>query len=117
MSISANIKVPDVYTSVNINTQRTGLPLNDQRVLFVTEDVLSEQFTPVDVYDKADADTKFGANSQAGRMITAAVKTNRTVNVQAVALAVEGVQTQAAILTEGSNPLLTEGGALIEPEV
>jgi phage tail sheath gpL-like len=116
MSISANIKVPDVYTSVNINTQRTGLPLNDQRVLFVTLDVLSEQFTPVDVYDKADADTKFGANSQAGRMITAAVKTNRTVNVQAIALAIEGFQTQAAIQTEGGSALQTEGGALIEPE-
>ncbi len=115
MSISANIKVPDVYTSVNINTQRTGLPLNDQRVLFVTEDVLSEQFTPVDIYDKADADTKFGDNSQAGRMITAAIKTNRTVNVQAVALAVEGVQTQAALLAEDSNPVLGEDGALIEP--
>ncbi|MCE6415154.1 phage tail protein [Acinetobacter baumannii] len=115
MSISANIKVPDLYTSVNINTQRTGLPQNDQRVLFVTLDVLSTQFTPVDVYDKADADTKFGANSQAGRMITAAVKTNRTVNVQAVALSVEGVQTQAAIQTEGGVALQTEGGALIEP--
>lgn len=117
MSISANIKVPDVYTSVNINTQRTGLPLNDQRVLFVTEDVLSEQFKPVDVYDKADADNKFGVNSQAGRMITAAVKTNRTVNVQAVALAVEGVQTQAALLTEDGEALKTEDGLLIEPEV
>ncbi|EPL7761147.1 phage tail protein [Acinetobacter baumannii] len=115
MSISANIKVPDVYTSVNINTQRTGLPLNDQRVLFVTLDVLSEQFTPVDVYDKADADAKFGANSQAGRMITAAVKTNRTVNVQAVALAAEGVQTQAALHTESGDPVLAEDGALLEP--
>ncbi|MDO7521170.1 phage tail protein [Acinetobacter baumannii] len=115
MSISANIKVPDVYTSVNINTQRTGLPLNDQRVLFVTLDILSEQLKPVDIYDKADADAKFGANSQAGRMITAAVKTNRTVNVQAVALAVEGVQTQAALHTESGDPVLTEGGALIEP--
>ncbi|RSO16268.1 phage tail protein [Acinetobacter pittii] len=115
MSISANIKVPDVYTSVNINTQRTGLPLNDQRVLFVTLDVLSEQFKPVDVYDKADADAKFGANSQAGRMITAAVKTNRTVNVQAVALAAEGVQTQAALHTESGDPVLAEDGALIEP--
>jgi phage tail sheath gpL-like len=115
MSISANIKVPDVYTSVNINTQRTGLPLNDQRVLFVTLDVLSEQFKPVDVYDKADADAKFGANSQAGRMITAAVKTNRTVSVQAVALAAENVQTQAALLAEDSNPVLGEDGALIEP--
>ncbi|MFW2801558.1 phage tail protein [Acinetobacter baumannii] len=115
MSISANIKVPDVYTSVNINTQRTGLPLNDQRVLFVTLDVLSEQFKPVDVYDKADADAKFGANSQAGRMITAAVKTNRTVSVQAVALAAEGVQTQAALHTEEGDPLLAQDGALIEP--
>ncbi|HFX6349747.1 TPA: phage tail protein [Acinetobacter baumannii] len=115
MSISANIKVPDVYTSVNINTQRTGLPLNDQRVLFVTLDVLSEQFTPVDIYDKADADAKFGANSQAGRMITAAVKTNRTVSVQAVVLAVEGVQTQAALLAEDNNPVLAEDGVLIEP--
>ncbi|MBO2841680.1 phage tail protein [Acinetobacter baumannii] len=115
MSISANIKVPDVYTSVNINTQRTGLPLNDQRVLFVTLDVLSEQFKPIDVYDKADADAKFGANSQAGRMITAAVKTNRTVNVQAVALAVEGFQTQAALHTEAGDPVLTQDGALIEP--
>ncbi|HCA5289191.1 UNVERIFIED_CONTAM: phage tail protein [Acinetobacter baumannii] len=116
MSISANIKVPDVYTSVNINTQRTGLPLNDQRVLFVTMDVLSGQFIPVDVYDKADADAKFGLKSQAGRMILAAVKTNRTVNVQAVALAAEDVQTQAAIQTESGSALQTEGGALIEPE-
>lgn len=116
MSIPAGIKTPGVYTDVNINTLRTGLPANEQRVLFVTVDVLSEQFVPVDVYDKTDADTKFGANSQAGRMITAAVKTNRLVNAQAVALAVEGVQTQAAILTEGGTPLLTEGGALIEPE-
>ncbi|MDC5071486.1 phage tail protein [Acinetobacter baumannii] len=115
MSISANIKVPDVYTSVNINTQRTGLPLNDQRVLFVTLDILSEQFKPVDVYDKSDADAKFGANSQAGRMITAAVKTNRTVNVQAVALAAEGIQTQSALHTEAGDPLLAQDGALIEP--
>ncbi|MFW1840048.1 phage tail protein [Acinetobacter gyllenbergii] len=116
MPIPANTKVPNTYLDVNINTLRTGLPLNDQRVLFVTLDVLSEQFKPVDVYDKADADNKFGANSQAGRMITAAVKTNRTVNVQAVALAVEGVQTQAAIHTEAGDPVLTENGTLVEPE-
>lgn len=115
MSIQAGIKTPGVYTDVNINTLRTGLPANEQKVLFVTLDVLSTQFTPVDVYDKTDADTKFGANSQAGRMITAAVKTNRLVNAQAVALSVEGVQTQAAIQTEGGVALQTEDGALIEP--
>ncbi len=81
----------------------------------MTLDVLSGQFTPVDVYDTAGADAKFGANSQAGRMIKAAVKTYRLVNAQAVALAIEGVQTQAALHTENGDPLLTEGGALIEP--
>lgn len=115
MSIQAGIKTPGVYTDVNINTLRTGLPANIHKVLFVTLDVLSEQFKPVDVYDKTDADKKFGANSQAGRMITAAVKTNRLVNAQAVALAVDGVQTQAALQTESGSALLTEGGALIEP--
>ena len=116
MSIQAGIKTPGAYTDVNINTLRTGLPANIHKVLFVTLDVLSEQFVPVDIYDQTDADKKFGANSQAGRMITAAVKTNRLVNAQAVALAVDGVQTQAALQTEGGAALQTEGGALIEPE-
>ncbi|ELX8353282.1 TPA: phage tail protein [Acinetobacter baumannii] len=115
MSIPAGIKTPGVYTDVNINTLRTGLPANEQKVLFVTLDVLSGQFTPVDVYDTAGADAKFGANSQAGRMIKAAVKTYRLVNAQAVALAVEGVQTQAALHTEAGDPVLTQDGALIEP--
>ncbi|AIL81076.1 MULTISPECIES: hypothetical protein [Acinetobacter] len=115
MSIQVGIKTPGVYTDVNINTLRTGLPTNVHKVLFVTLDVLSGQFTPVDVYDTAGADAKFGANSQAGRMIKAAVKTYRLVNAQAVALAVEGVQTQAALQTESGSALLTEGGALIEP--
>ncbi|ADX03023.1 phage tail protein [Acinetobacter pittii] len=115
MSIPAGIKTPGVYTDVNINTLRTGLPANQQKVLFVTLDVLSGQFTPVDVYDTAGANAVFGAESQAGRMITAAVKTNRLVNAQAVALAAEGVQTQAALQTQSGDPLLTESGVLIEP--
>ena len=116
MSIPDGIKTPNTYLDVNINTLRTGLPANNQKVLFVTLDVLSEQFTPVDVYDKADADKKFGTDSQAGRMITAAVKTNRVVNAQAVALVAENVQTQNAIHTEAGEPVLSEGGALLEPE-
>lgn len=115
MSIQVGIKTPGVYTDVNINTLRTGLPTNVHKVLFVTLDVLSGQFTPVDVYDTAGADAKFGANSQAGRMIKAAVKTYRLVNAQAVALALQGVQTQAALHTEEGDPLLAQDGALIEP--
>lgn len=115
MSIQVGIKTPGVYTDVNINTLRTGLPTNVHKVLFVTLDVLSGQFTPVDVYDTAGADVKFGTNSQAGRMVKAAVKTYRLVNAQAVALAIEGVQTQAALHTESCDPVLSEDGALIEP--
>ncbi|MFE1966773.1 phage tail protein, partial [Acinetobacter baumannii] len=44
MSIPAGIKTPGVYTDVNTNTLRTGLPANEQKVLFVTLDVLSGQF-------------------------------------------------------------------------
>ncbi|MFE1967297.1 phage tail protein, partial [Acinetobacter baumannii] len=47
--------------------------------------------------------------------IKAAVKTYRLVNAQAVALAAEGVQTQAALHTEEGDPLLAQDGALIEP--
>ena len=31
MSIPAGIKTPGVYTDVNINTLRTGLPANEQK--------------------------------------------------------------------------------------
>lgn len=88
MPIPANLKTPGVYTDVNINTQRTGLPANIHRVLFVTND---EHFLPevgismpVSIYDKAQAEAIFGGEvpSEAGRMITAAIKTNRVVDVQ-----------------------------------
>lgn len=81
MSIQNGIKTPGVYTDVNINTQRTGLLANTQRVLFITNDD-GDSDMPVGIYDKAAADSAFGANSEAGRMITAAIKTNRIVDVQ-----------------------------------
>lgn len=84
------IKTPGVYTEVNINTQRTGLIANTQKVLFITTDTTTPSM-PVDIYDKAAADEAFGANSEAGRMITAAIKTNRVVDVQCL-----GKQNQVA---------------------
>ena len=36
--IQAGIRTPGIYTGVNINTQRTGLPANTHKVLFVTAD-------------------------------------------------------------------------------
>jgi len=80
MSIQ-NIKTPGIYTEVNINTQRTGLLANTQKVLFITPDPFSPDM-PKSIYDKAEADNSFGASSIAGRMITAAIKTNRVVDVQ-----------------------------------
>ena len=78
-----NLKTPGTYLDVNINTQRTGLPANTHKVLFITND---EQpipaAMPISIYDKAKADQIYGADSEVGRMITAAIKTNRVVDVQ-----------------------------------
>ncbi|MFW1857914.1 hypothetical protein [Acinetobacter defluvii] len=83
MPIPNGIRTPDTYIDVNLNAQRTGLPANVHKVLFVTPDTQpTDQATPLNIYDKAGADAKFGANSVAGRMITAAVKVNRVVDVQ-----------------------------------
>ncbi len=109
------IKTPGVYTDVNINTVRLGLPPNDQRVLFITTDPNSTNEMPVNLYDKAQADTIYGANSQAGRMITAAMKTNRFVNVQGFSLnqavLVQKITTESGkgLNTENDAPLTTEG--------
>lgn len=83
MPIPANLKTPGTYLDVNINTQRTGLPANNHKVLFITSDDQPETTDmPISIYDKAKADENFGDNSVAGRMITAAIKTNRVVDVQ-----------------------------------
>ena len=83
MSIQAGIRTPGMYTSVNINTQRTGLPANTHKVLFLSPDTASvELSSPVNIYNQAEADAQFGQNSIMGRMISAAVKTNRLVSVQ-----------------------------------
>lgn len=86
MSIPSNIRTPDIYTDINLNAQRSGLPANLHRVLFITGDDQTPpengNAMPVSIYDKAQANEIFGADSEAGRMITAAIKTNRTVDVQ-----------------------------------
>lgn len=89
MPIPANLKTPGAYLDVNINTQRTGLPANIHHVLFITNDdqtpPVGGDTMPVSIYDKAQAEQIFGNGetpSEAGRMITAAIKTNRFVDVQ-----------------------------------
>lgn len=96
MSIQAGMRTPGMYTYVNINTQRTGLPANTHKVLFITaDDKVMDQ--PVAIYDEADAIEKIGTDSIVGRMIKAAVKTNRLVDVQAIALAMNTTDPQAPV--------------------
>lgn len=89
MSIPSNIRTPDIYTDINLNAQRSGLPTNIHRILFITNDDQQSppdgEAMPVSIYDKTQAEMVFGSGevpSVAGRMITAAVKTNRVVDVQ-----------------------------------
>ena len=89
MPIPSNIRTPDTYTDINLNAQRSGLPANLHRVLFITNDEQEQPESgnamPVSIYDKAKAEEIFGNGevlSEAARMITAAIKTNRVVDVQ-----------------------------------
>lgn len=96
MSIQAGIRTPGTYIGVNINTQRTGLPANTHKVLFITTDnKIMDQ--PVEIYDEADATAKIGVDSIVGRMVKAAVKTNRLVDVQAITLAMNTTDPQAPV--------------------
>ncbi len=94
--IPARLRTPGVYTGVNINTQRTGLPANTHKVLFITPDAQMsppQAQMPINTYDPKSADRLFGENSVAGRMVAAAIKTNRFVDVQCL----------GGDLTDGSN--------------
>lgn len=94
--IQAGIKTPGVYTDVNINTQRTGLPANTHKVLFITNDIKSMD-QPVAIYDEADADDKITANSAVTKMIKAAVKTNRLIDAYAITLVADVTDPQSPI--------------------
>ncbi|MEY2862830.1 MAG: hypothetical protein RLY58_537 [Pseudomonadota bacterium] len=84
MTIPAGLRRPDVYTDINTQTTRTGLPDNRQRVLLVSAGNVHAQ--PVAVYDKASADTLFGAGSTIGRMVKAAVAVNPFADLEATTL-------------------------------
>ncbi|MDV2438703.1 phage tail protein [Acinetobacter gerneri] len=111
-NIPIGMKTPGSYFDVNTNTPRLGLPLNTHKVLFVTADIQSPS-SPKDVYDKGIADKLFGEKSEAGRMIAAAVKSNRFIDAQAISL---NANSQPVITTEtDSSFVTTENNELIEP--
>lgn len=113
MAIQSGIKTPGIYTDVNLNAQRTGLPANVHKVLLLSDDTPEgDMRVPVNVFDKNDADAKFGAGSVMGRMMSAAIKTNRLVNTQGYVLDADLVAGQS-LTTEENDPLSTEGSDTI----
>lgn len=88
MPVQSGIMTPGTYTSINTNTTRVGLPQNIHKVLFVTDDnkVLT---TPTAIYDQASADNLLVENSIAGRMVKAAIKTNRLIDAYVMPMTLE----------------------------
>lgn len=79
-TVPNGIRTPGTYIGVNTNTQRRGLIANEHKLLFVSGDAAVLD-NPVALYDTADADTKIGQASTLSKMIAAALKTNRFVDV------------------------------------
>lgn len=77
------MKTPGIYTDINTQTQRTGLPNQNHRIVFVTGDT-SAPTVPTPIYDTASANVVSGDNSNAGRMIAAALSISQGVRVETV---------------------------------
>lgn len=114
--IQSGIKTPDTYIDINLQAQRTGLPANIHKVLFVTDDATTDPMkTPIAVYDKATANVIFGDNSKTGRMITAAIKTNRVVDAEAINITTD-IDTTADLLEPLGHTIIAVADAPLTPE-
>ena len=76
-------RTPGMYTSINTQTQRTGLANQDHSIVLVTSDV-GAPATPTPIYDTATAEAVSGDNSNAGRMMAAALSVSQGVRVDTV---------------------------------
>ena len=74
-------KTPGIYTDINTQTQRTGLPSQNHSIVFMTDD-MGAPAAPKPIYDTASADKVSGVNSNAGRMIAAALSVSQGVAVE-----------------------------------
>jgi phage tail sheath gpL-like len=83
MTIPNNIRTPGTYVDYDTNVQRSGLPVANGKILFVTGDTWAGgQSLPQDLYEPSTAKTLFGDESNAALMIAAALKVNSGVDVQ-----------------------------------
>ena len=76
-------RTPGIYTDINTQTQRTGLPSQDHYIVFVTGDATAPA-NPTPIYDTASADDVSGTDSNAGRMMAAALTVSQGVRVDTV---------------------------------
>lgn len=76
-------RTPGIYTDINTQTQRTGLPNQNHTIVFVTSD-LGAPTNPKPIYDTATADALSGAGSKSGRMMAAALTVSQGVRVETV---------------------------------
>ena len=76
-------RTPGIYTEINTQTQRTGLPSQNHSIVFITGDV-GAPATPTAIYDTATADAISGDNSNAGRMMAAALSISQGGRVETV---------------------------------
>lgn len=73
-------RTPGMYTAINTQTQRTGLPTQSHSIVFMTGDTTAPT-APEPIYDTATADAVSGADSNAGRMMAAALFVSQGVRV------------------------------------
>ncbi len=76
-------RTPGLYTEINTQTHRTGLPTQNHTIVFVTDDA-SAPAAPTAIYDTASADAVSGDNSNAGRMMSAALTISQGVRAAMV---------------------------------
>ena len=76
-------RTPGMYTEINTQTQRTGLPNQSHSIVLITSDAQAPA-TPTPIYDTATADSVSGDNSNAGRMMAAALSVSQGVRVDTV---------------------------------
>lgn len=101
MSVPAGTKTPNTYTTINTNTERTGLPTQGHSLVFVTADAKAPT-KPTAIYNTAQADTVCGATgSTASKMLAAALQVS-----QAVEVSVVGVQ-QSSTPTPTPTPIVS----------
>ena len=113
-NIPATIRTPGIYTEFNTKMAVNTLPANLYRVLIIAQRLAAGTVaanTPVDVFSDEDAAIYFGRGSVAHLAVRAAIKANRYLSLQCIALddAAAGVVATGTVTIAGT---ATGSGAL-----